>query len=88
MKGQYSNIECQGVYWLSIGFSGIGCYEFGSETLLLLLLLLFIYFNCKCLFTRWQWYIMSHNTQIHISHKITHHNTQRYTTNDGHIKHN
>jgi hypothetical protein len=34
-----------------------------------------------------------YNTQIHISHKITHHaqtkhNTQNYTNNKGHITHN
>jgi hypothetical protein len=36
---------------------------------------------------------LRHNTQIHVSHKITHHaqtkqSTQSYTNNKGHIIHN
>jgi hypothetical protein len=45
-------------------------------------------------FIRWQWYYnKTQYTNIHISHKISHHtqtkhNTQSYTNNKGHITHN
>jgi hypothetical protein len=44
----------------------------------------YIYFNCKWVFTRWQWY---YNKTQHTSHKITHdqtkHSIQKYTQKVG-----
>jgi hypothetical protein len=67
-------------------------YLFTSSVILLLLIYFYYYLNCK-------WFLPGGNgtairhTQIHTSHKITHHaqtehSTQSYTNNRGHIAHN
>jgi hypothetical protein len=54
---------------------------------LLLLIIIIIYFNCKYVFTRWQWYYnkTQHTNNTPHSNK---HSTQNYTNNKGHTTHN
>jgi hypothetical protein len=40
-----------------------------------------IYFSCKWIFARWQWYYnKTQHTKMHVSHKITHHAQIKYST--------
>jgi hypothetical protein len=58
------------------------------RVLLWYIIIIIVYFDCKWVFTRWQWYynktLNTNNTQ----HTQTKHSTQNYTNDKGRIKHN
>jgi hypothetical protein len=56
-------------------------------------LIIIIYFKCKWVSTRWQWYYSKTQHTNYTLHKITHHaetkhSTQNYTNNKGDTTHN
>jgi hypothetical protein len=70
-----------------------GLFNMNSEAFLKIIIIIIIYLNCNWVFTRGSGTTIRHNTQIHISHKITQHtqtkhSAQSYTNYKGHITHN